>query len=363
MKRLSIFSSKAHHIPIWRGYSPSCLALALFLTARLLLYLCSDALLFAPESHAHKSYLANEIAYRQSGHKHPRVVVMGTSRLGSLPIPLFADKLGLNHADVANYSLAGNNFWRTLTFFRRNPEILTRAEFVVIDLLPYQLYVGPMFDEQDSLFLRLATLDERLAVRDPYSRAIALADLALPAWSERRTPPAWLRAVSFIPLTEEQRYQEISYAIENRKTTFDLRPDVQIADVDDRDLMGSDYVPPPCVSEVQIMSINALAELMPSNCQLTLVWLPIEGKFARALLDDENLNESYELYRRLIERYRGSNTKLIWWERNDELEALEHSFIDAVHYSPQGMACMTNALANTLLNMHNSTHDNSTTTP
>ncbi|NUM56471.1 MAG: hypothetical protein HUU46_22800 [Candidatus Hydrogenedentes bacterium] len=358
MKRLSIFSSNANHPPLPRAAAAGALALALLVAARIVLFLISDALFFAPESHAHKSYLVNEIAYRQSGHAHPKVIVMGTSRLGSLPLRHFAEQLGINESEVANYSLAGNNFWRVLAFFRRNPEILADAECVVIDLLPYQLYIGPMFNEDDSLFLRLATLDERLAVRSPSSRAIALADLAFPAWSERRTAPAWIWAASFVPLTEEQRYRKFSEAAGKSTTTFDLRPDVQSSGIDEHVWTGSDYAPPPYFSEVQVAAMHDLATMMPPNCQLVLAWLPVERNFARALDDDASLSKSYERFKGRIEQLGKANTRLIWWESMRELETLEHSFVDAVHYSPEAMNCVTTALANAISDLRNDAHEN-----
>lgn len=324
------------------------LAVALFALARLALYLGSEVFLFVPESNAQRLYLNNEASYRISGNPRPEVLIMGTSRLGILPHTELSGELGLKRDKLANFSLAGNSFWRTLTLLRRNPELLADAKTIVIDLLPFELYVSKLASEDDNLFLRLAIFEERMLVHDPVDRARALADVATAAWSDTHNPSAWLWGASFLALSEPDRNRRYLDAAKRKETPFDLRPDVSSLVGAGGQMHGRGYAPRPVVSDVQVHSLYALSELLPRDCVLVLIWLPVRPDFAEALRHDPEMRESFQVFQETLESIQLPNVRTVWPKSIEEEAFASDQFRDVVHYSPEGIRRVSTVLANAI---------------
>ncbi len=347
MKFSSIFSFETlRQLPL--PTRAAGLGALLFALARLALYFGSDLFLFVPESNAQRLYLNNETAYRISGKPRPEVLIMGTSRLGVLSHAELAGELGLKPEEVANFSLAGNSFWRTLTLLRRNPELIANAKTVVIDLLPFELYVSKLASEDDNLFLRLATIQERMLVYDPADRARALADVATAAWSDTHNPSAWLWGTSLLHLSASDRNQRYFDTAIRRETPFELRPDVSSLVGAGGQMHGRDYAPQPIVSEVQVHSLYALSELLPRDCVLVLIWLPVRPDFEALLEQDAEMRQSFDVFERTLESIRLSNVRTVWPKDNEFESFGADQFRDVVHYSPEGIRRVSAILANAI---------------
>jgi hypothetical protein len=324
------------------------LALGLSVAARAAIYLASEAFFLIPENDFDKLYLINEAAHRLSEGPRPKVVVMGTSRLGILPGDRLGKELGVEPEEVANYSLAGNSFWRTLAFFRRNPEVLEEARVVVLDLLPYQLYVGRLFTEEDELFLRLATLEERSRVRSPLLRAKAFADLAFPVWSERHNPEGWRRGLRLATVEPLERYRLFLEAASQSAASVDLRREVQEMEAATDPRRGAGYAPPPRVSEVQVEALRELADLLPDDCRLLLAWLPVRQDFAAALRSDPVMGASYRTFKEFLGEFRHPRARLIWLDNAEGEYLPSEAFTDVVHYTPDGIDTVCDLIADAL---------------
>ncbi len=320
------------------------LAVWVVVLVRLGLWWGSEAFFLIPENDFDKLYLMNETHYRLGEQPSPGLIVMGTSRLGILQPERLAAQAGIASSEVANYSLAGNGFWRSLAFFRRNPEILRHARVVVIDLLPYQLYRGKLFTEEDELFLRLATLDERLTIERPVGKAKALADLLVPAWSERHNPDGWRQGLALLSATPEERYRRFRAAVE-RSAPLDLRQEAHEAPVAANPELGRGYAPTPEVSLVQLKALRDLRELMPGDCLLLLPWLPVREDFAAALATDAEMKASYETFRAIMTAVKLPGVRVDWWDNSGGRLMPQSDFTDVVHYTEQGAAKVDEFLA------------------
>lgn len=303
--------------------------------ARGALYAAGDALITVPESQIHDLYVNNEALLHLNTSKPPKIILIGTSRLGVVNGECLAPYVGgIEADDVMNYSLAANTPWRTLTFFRRNPDVLAETDHVVIDLLPFQLSVSPMFDEEDELFLRLATVQERMRVREPALRAKAMADLVFPMWSERHTVSGWKFGLAQLPRSREERFTAAIEAMKQanlvrarQADTLEMEPGAATAE---------GYTPPTVVSQVQVEALRELAELLPADCTLHLVWLPVRDDFAAWLEDDAEARERLRAFRALIERAGAARVRVQWHEDANALGYVESDFMDVVHYTDAG---------------------------
>lgn len=323
------------------------MAVVMVVVVRLGVWWGSEAFFLIPENDFDKLYLMNETRYRLGEQRSPGVVVMGTSRLGILQPERLAAQTGVDPSEVANYSLAGNGFWRSLAFFRRNPAILERAKVVVIDLLPYQLYRGKLFTEEDELFLRLATLDERLTVERPLTRVKALADLVVPAWSERHNPDGWRQGLTLLSLTPEERCHRFREAVE-RSAPLDLRHEAHEAPVAATPELGRGYAPAPAISAVQLKALNDLRALIPRDCLLLLSWLPVREDFVAALTSDREMKASYETFRAVMTALSLDGVYVDWLDNAGGRLMPRSDFTDVVHFTEEGAAKVDGFLAEAL---------------
>ncbi len=219
---------------------------------------------------------------------------------------------------------------------------------MVIDLLPYQLFRGPLFTEEDELFLRLATVEERRLVESPVKRLKAFADLVYPAWSERHNPSEWLVGLRMLPMTPEERYGAFRDAISRGSDAIGLRRDLHEAPAAATPELGRGYAPPPEVSAVQARSFEALRARLPEGCTLVLAWLPVRPDFARALVEDPEMGSSYRTFKAFVEEVEGPNVVKLWLDNREGEHFGEEDFTDVVHFSPSGSEKVTRLLGSAL---------------
>lgn len=202
LNRSSIFSFET----VRGSMKPSgavLIAFAVCVAVRIAIGVAAHRGLAWPSSLPATSDSIRESKYRVYGPEAPTVVLMGTSRLLDVCAQCLARELSLQRDKVTNFSHLGNSFWRNLALVRRNPELVASARVVYIDVSPFQFNNEDICSDEQ--FLRHATIDERFAVAQPSQRVIALADRVVPLWSERRTVPEWLSAMSFMLMRKTQR--------------------------------------------------------------------------------------------------------------------------------------------------------------
>lgn len=189
--RSSIFSSET----LAEGPRPTrafVLALAIVVLARLALGMGSEAMMVIPAESADTRFFDVEQRVRRANIR-PRVLLMGTSfAYYGLHGATFAAEVHLPREDVVNVAVNGGTPFETKYMLARNPQLLSHAGLVVIDLtrsiLNTRVSVRP-------LFYRFASLDERLALDTFGDRSAAVIDVALQNLREKRPVDYWAQGL------------------------------------------------------------------------------------------------------------------------------------------------------------------------
>jgi len=112
---------------------------------------------------------------------------------------------------------------------------------------------------------------------------------------------------------------------------------------------GRDYAPQPIVSQVQVHSLYALSELLPRDCVLVLIWLPVRPDFKALLEQDAEMRQSFDVFEGTLKSIRLSNVRTVWPTDNEFESFGSDQFRDVVHYSPDGIRRVSAILANAIL--------------
>jgi hypothetical protein len=335
--RSSIFSSDTlQGLP--RPTAAAVLTVVVLVAARMALLAWSDALFTVSESSTQDNFLHAEARYITSRVHQPVVVFMGTSRFVRMPAKQFARRLGLPENSVGNFSIFGNNFWATHTFFRRNPNVLDHTELVVMDIMPFQLFVCQPFPENDDLFLTLSTAEERLRVRYADRRLLALADLfVFPAWSERRIPGTWANGLRQLSKDRTARYasflEDMNREISNQfRTGPKVRPTPEQLEAWTLALARR-LAPLPVVSEVQTHAFRDLLDGLPTGCRLFLFWVPVRSDYAALMQSDPVCSESFRVFADFIRSIDDPRVTVVWHLETGEMGLADSDYLDVVHFA------------------------------
>ncbi|GMV94406.1 MAG: hypothetical protein AMXMBFR82_41840 [Candidatus Hydrogenedentota bacterium] len=340
MRRSSIFSSKT--LESWpRLTAPAWGALAIFVAARLALLTEPDAFLTVAELESQHQYMTVEALHRLSDKPAPRVIVAGTSRFGALPTDCLAKQLGCAPDEIANYSRAGNTFWRMLAFFRRNPSAMEDLDLLLIDLLPFQLYRGPIFTETDPLFLALANAKDRSRIDSMSTRIEAWADLAVPYVTQRRRVVGWCDAFSRLAQGGTAPYEafQMTPVPEGQSDPWLERSGENLTPE-----MMATYAPGIVQSAVQAGALEELRALLPERARLVLVWPPVREDFLENL---SHPGRGYFEMKTFLEN-NAPGCEVIWIESPSEWNLTRNDYVDVVHYTPSGFEKVCAHLGGTL---------------
>ncbi|MCL4694566.1 MAG: hypothetical protein KJ060_18905 [Candidatus Hydrogenedentes bacterium] len=346
MRRSSIFSSKT--LESWpRLTAPAWGALAIFVAARLALLTEPDAFLTVAELESQHQYMTVEALHRLSDNPTPRVIVAGTSRFGALPTDCMAEHLGCAPEEIANYSRAGNTFWRVLAFFRRNPSAMENLDLLIIDLLPFQLYRGPIFGESDPLFISLTTREERARIASTATRAEAWVDDAIPYMTQRRRVMGWWDA--FTRLAQGGTAPYLAFH-ETPLPAGQPDPWLERHDADLTSEMMNAYAPGTDQSAVQVGALAELRALLPERARIALVWPPVREDFLENL---SHPGRGYYEMKTFLEN-NAPGCEVIWIESPSEWSLTEDDFVDVVHFTPGGFEKVCTHMGNALGRLVNS---------
>lgn len=174
----------------WRPAGSLAWCLGFLLVLRVALAVGADALGRVPGGVDDADWRGAAVALQGA----PRVAVFGSSRIrDALPAPVLARALGLPAEEVVNASLSAATPWELVALLRRDPELLRGTELVLTDTQLWQWNGALGSWVPRPLFLRHASLADRLGLPGPLERTRALVDWAWPAWSERRRIGQWAR--------------------------------------------------------------------------------------------------------------------------------------------------------------------------
>ena len=328
MKVSSIFSfDTLTEIPV---PGRSCwLALGVLALIRVGFYFFSDFMLFVPQDAGRYYALRNDARYLNGSLERPEAIVLGTSRLTGLKSEYLAEGLGISEDRILNYAVPGFTFWHAKTFFERHPALLDDCRVVVIDLLPFQLYHGDVFSEEAGYFSGLLDFGDKAKLSSGRIKAIHYMDSIVPAWSERRRVREWRMGVRMLSMAPEERRD----AFLNYVQPLGME-DLQKQAIGDDALAAYS---PNVLSKVQVDALMELPEMLPSDCNLILMWLPVEEEYRESLENSGAAGVEYRKYKGLIESVEHPRLKVLWIEDDSVIGLEQGDFMDLVHYTEPGM--------------------------
>ncbi len=321
------------------------LALGLFLVVRILLEMRPVHVLNYSEDDGYTAFTERELRVRLGGQVHPKVVVLGTSRLDTAPFTELPAKLGIKRDEFINLSQAGNTFWMNAAFLRRNPGLLRDARVVIMDLLPYQIrHHVWIFPENDEMFLKFSTLGERLRVSDPEKRIAALTDWVLLTGSETRQPRGWRQGLAYSIRPPEEFEEALRLRVTH--TQLEARKQGERREIEKLQLyLSTLYFPGTPVAANQFTALNSLAGLVPEDCRIIFVMFPISEQLLGYFLEDEARSAAFSEFKELVGRMERPNVSVLW-----DLEPSSNAFdgedyLDGIHFTATGFEKAEEALA------------------
>ena len=319
---------------------PFAVAVAVCILARAFVGWLPETFVGEIESIRERFFLFAEDTYRSSSAPPPRVLLLGSSRFEALRTADVAAAFEVRTEEVTNLSRSGSQFWDSLTLLRRNPELLTNVEFVIMDLYPAAVHVSVLFPEDDVLFLGQATWAERWLVHAPASRLRALADPIIPIWTKRLRVTNWIAVMTQLAGGADATAQiRNTTRLEDAPDRLNLEHTVLAAALDR-------LFPDGPISEVQLHALRELADLMPERTQLLLVWLPFRSDFQDLVAATPERAASEQRFREVVKGFTHPRVKIAWLEEPASLGLEPQDYMpDGAHFHSSGRARLVQALA------------------
>ncbi|MFP6581770.1 MAG: hypothetical protein VCD00_04365, partial [Candidatus Hydrogenedentota bacterium] len=123
----SISSSESNRQ--WPRVMPAgWLALGIFLVVTVVMHLLPGDTFVEADSVVIRNMKVTETEYRAYDITSPKLLILGTSRLGDTDVKALANEAGLNRSEVLNLSSPGATFFYIDSFLRHHPRILEEVE-------------------------------------------------------------------------------------------------------------------------------------------------------------------------------------------------------------------------------------------
>ncbi len=279
----------------------------------------------------------------------PRIVLHGTSRLGSIGSIPTGEANPTSGQELMNASIAGQSFWHIAALRRRHRDLFAQSDLAVLDVAPMQAYLGRNFDESSALFFRESTLREKLLIHDPFLRAKALADTIVPAWSRRYRPITWWNALTHLDASDADRLQTLlAQSGDHFPEVEELVNDLKQAGNDIEKIMeivATIDFPPGALSEVQLHALREIVDSTPPD-GYTVLFYPTFNDAFTALIQATPLRvERERSFKSIVESVARPNVLVYWMEipRGQGLENADFAF-DGAHFARTGVDKIRNGL-------------------
>lgn len=352
LNRSSIFSFETLRVSI-RPLGAVFIALAVCVVARIVIGVVAHHGLAWPASLPAKTDSMRESRYQVYGPKSPSILLMGTSRLVDVSAQCLAKELLLRRDAVSNFSHLGNSPWRNLALVRRNPELVASARVAYMDVSPFQFNNEDIcLDEQ---FLRHASFAERMTIDTPSKRAVALADLVVPIWSERRTVAEWWNAISFMTMPAQMRSDVLIREVDDVKRLLWT----QIG-VNSPEAMAENIASTGPITELNKMAISQLIDSFPADCTIVLVHIPTFGEMGALMFGTPERRAAWEALRAYLNQIAAENRPqkvvVLWPESPAEMGLSASDFLaDNTHFNDIGSTTLCRIIAGHILEHSNLT--------
>lgn len=319
-------------------------AVGVLLVVRAVIGVATASGFYDPQLAEATIFASLEMEHRQAAQREPSVLLMGTSRMVDISESCVERALGLPRGAVRNASQLSPSFWRNAALLRRNPDLLRGVRVVAIDVLPLHFFGEEMVG--DEVFLRHASLPERARVRELLPRIRAVADFALPVWSERRSVLEWARAARALSEDPAARRDALREEVALRKeviwklgTIMNYRPGDEINIVD--------YLAPDApASRIALRALDELLDALPEDAVVVLATLPEIGEVKRRLEEVPEVMAVDRRFREQLAAIDDPRIRIVYNDRAGPLGLRQRDYEkDGVHFSPRGVGKLCNRFA------------------
>lgn len=282
-----------------------------------------------------------EQVYRKTM-REPKVLIIGSSRLQTMPLARFAANLDLAREEASNLSRPANTFIGIQKFIQRNPEALNHCQLLIIDLLPMQLYKSKYFTQKEPSFFRNADFQEKRSISDPSTRLRALADTIFPFHSLRYTAHQWRIGLTHT-IDQKDTWNRSQLEDDVAERTGDAenwgaRERIQ-------KVLNNEF-PKTDILKIQTRALEKIFEAMPQNTNVLLVRPPYRADVEQIIQTNPQFRDSNNHFRAYIESLTHDNLHIHWMETPNAHGFTDTDYTeDGAHFSPQGRKKFTDQLA------------------
>lgn len=307
--------------------------IALLLVIRIVLAMYPD-----PLPHLSRDYMelfARQIdsTYRAQK-RQPKILILGSSRFTLLDRKSIGHSLQIPHSEIVNLATPASTYFLMRNFLKRYPDALSKCEVVVIDVLPAQMDRYTYLSEESELFLRMASLAEKIKIRRPSMRLLALFDTIFPFYSMRYTALEWHRGL-FYSAQELKRYSKKK----DSQLGSAIGVIIQRSKEQERiEMLLAQYYTDASPSPIQEEALESMLDLIPDSTRILLIRPPYRDDVQLILWNNEKYRESYTHFRSYLESIDRDNVEMMWIDSASDLELNDEDYnADGAHFSSSGL--------------------------
>jgi hypothetical protein len=317
----------------------------------MLVHLTPDTVFVEGDSIVIRNMKLTETAYLSKESLSPKILIMGSSRLVGTEVEILSSQTGLPLEKVHNLSTPGATFFFIESFLRRHPKTVEELELLVIDILPYQVMRTSNFQESDPYFLRYATLDQRFNAESTTDCILATSDFAIPAWSRSQPPSAWMsgfrRSNMDLPALEADISRRPRQDFPNWGKLIALMAEARKTENGAQKLNAGIFFSTANVARNQVDALSKILDLVPENCRVALVWLPLSASTLEIIEDSPQMIESRDTFNAIIDALNHPKLKVYRYETPEQIGINNSDYTnDGIHFKPKGRRKITRTIAN-----------------
>ncbi|MFP6582723.1 MAG: hypothetical protein VCD00_09225 [Candidatus Hydrogenedentota bacterium] len=276
---------------------------------------------------------------------HPRLLFLGSSRQFQLPARRISSALGLARGEGKSYAAPASTYFSMYQLVKRNPEIASNCEVLVIDILPSQMNMPLEDSELTPIFIQQATFAEKFRLSRWSDRLLVVADNMFPFYSTRYSPLQWQIGLS----SDGAAIEQYNTNLLNAAVARSLAEMEEYTEAQRINTVLSREFPPFHHLDVQRQSFLDLLGLFPETATILLVRPPYRDDADQLIRDDPLRAESMHEFRKFIESIDHKNVEVIWIEKASDLGMTYDDYNDdGAHFSNSGLVKLKDFYVNTI---------------
>lgn len=273
--------------------------------------------------------------------RSPQVLFFGSSRfMTCILAPRFAARAGLGTNEAINLAVPAGDAWDAGVILRRNPELLDRARWAVIEVEPWMINLMFNATLPKGHFHRWASLRERRLTDSYEHRGVLMLELLWPLY-ERRPAVQWFTGLRALGSTyAEDRWPPARLMND---------PDIAARAAADPTLRAAAIVPahfrrPTPSPRAEQMLDELVASLQARGIRVALVVPPIRKEYMDYVLGKRRTVQFWDYFTGVLQQRERAGLPVFVWPTAADCGLDDSIFIDYGHYTREGAARFTDVL-------------------